>query len=84
MRWARLELEGLELGEGASYGRIMSGLVRVGDGRPEGTWEVDSCILRANKALQTFTGGCAGSEPSVSSWRERKRKCGAGVSISGS
>lgn len=44
-------MEGFELGEGASYGKIISGLVSVGDGRPEGMWDVDDCMLRANSAL---------------------------------
>lgn len=47
-------MEGFELGEGASYGKIISGLVSVGDGRPEGMWDVDDCMLRANSAQQTL------------------------------
>jgi len=45
-------VEGFELGEGAAYGRIISGLVSVGEGRPEGMWDVDNCMLGANSALQ--------------------------------
>jgi len=31
----------------------MSGLVSVGDGRPEDMWDVDDCMLRAN-SVQTL------------------------------
>ena len=54
IRCGRLGVEGLELGEGASYGKIMSGLVSVGDGRPEGMWEVESCIVRERTKLCRF------------------------------
>lgn len=48
-------MKGLEPGDGESNGRIMSGLVRVGDGRPEGMWEETEaaiCTVRAPKALK--------------------------------
>ena len=76
MRWTLLGVGGLESGEGESYGRIMSGLVSVGDGRPEGMWEVDSCMAK-NRAFLGFAESCAADgDPSVSMLRMRKRKCG--------
>ncbi len=64
-------MEGFELGEGASYGKIISGLVSVGDGRPEGMWDVDDCMLRADFAKSSADGDPSGSRLTV-----RKRKSG--------